>query len=318
MAKMTGDFDIDILPKIGAAGWVMTGLASIISSSFGWSIGQTLTEKIPFAIGLGMASFLLAFMVTASAKAARSKNYVVSGVAAVAALLTGIVEYGSSLGYTAAHRAANVQQASVENTRYEDGRGNVDVWQATLKRLTDERSLMTPKRSAAEARAVIDRTEAHKLFRGATEGCKITKGPQSRALCDDYLNAKADLALWDQISVQEGKLADAQAKLEQARTTAGAINHGVSTAAKQSEALAVLANLSLTPSDDAKAWTDYGVAMMLSLWFLVIGSACFVVAYGLAPQAANAAKSLAGGFSVGSQAMTIRDLAAAQGMKLAA
>lgn len=118
----------------------------------------------------------------------------------------------------ASNNQANLSTAALTAaTRSEDARGNVELWTATVKRLTDERSLMKPVRSAADARALIDNSKAARNWQ-VTDGCKETNGPKTRAFCEAYNSAQADVALWDQISVQEGKLANAQAKLEEAKT----------------------------------------------------------------------------------------------------
>lgn len=86
-----------------------------------------------------------------------------------------------------------------------------------LKRLKDERNLMKPAQSVAAARAVVQTSEAHRWFTGATEGCKVTKGPQTREFCAKYFSAVADVALWGDIAKQEIAIGDAEAKLQDAR-----------------------------------------------------------------------------------------------------
>lgn len=312
----TKTFD-DLIPHMKRAGFVATALAAVITAKFGWSLGEDRVAQFSLAGLLALCTFIVGYSLVAAFHA-YERGMKSVGHASVA--LFGIavcMEFLSHTGFTAANRDATIQHASLQTTAYADSRGNVDLWQATLKRLTDERSMMTPKRSAAEARAVIDRTEAHKLYRGATEGCKITKGPQSRALCDDYLNAKADLSLWDQISVQEGKLADAQGKLEQARMTAGAKTVDHASAASQGTILAAIATQEQTPTDNAVFWAGVGISALIALFAIAAGGLLNFIAWSFdAKGVAGTVTRIVTEAAEPLQRMTLADLANSQGHSL--
>jgi hypothetical protein len=97
--------------------------------------------------------------------------------------------------------------------------GSLAQAEKKLARLTEERSLMKPTQSVAAARAVVQTSEAHKWFTGLTEGCKVTKGAQTRGFCEKYFSAQADVALWDQIAKQEIAIGDAESAVTAAKAT---------------------------------------------------------------------------------------------------
>lgn len=86
-----------------------------------------------------------------------------------------------------------------------------------LKAAMDARSKLKPQRSAAEARAVIDSSEAHRWW-GNTEKCTAAKGPQRQKFCDDYRSAQADLKMWDDISVEDARISKMQDKVQGVRS----------------------------------------------------------------------------------------------------
>ncbi len=130
-------------------------------------------------------------------------------------------EVNSQMGIASQNQANLLTAQLTAATKSDDARGNVALWEGTVKRLNDERSAMKPASSAGQARATIDTSEAHKFFR-STDSCKVTKGAQTRKFCEAYFSAQADLKMWDDIGVYEGKLANANAKLEEARSASAA------------------------------------------------------------------------------------------------
>lgn len=128
-----------------------------------------------------------------------------------------------AFSYSNAIGSASVQQSRAAGIQKANFRKNVNSEKAVeeaefaLKVATDARSKLKPVRSAGEARAVVDTKQAHKFW-GLTDSCAKTKGPQTRAFCDDYRAAQADLKAWDDISVQDARVDTLQAKLDDARS----------------------------------------------------------------------------------------------------
>lgn len=125
--------------------------------------------------------------------------------------------------YTSAISSAAVQQseaAGVQKANYRktvNSEASVKESEFALKAAMDARSKLTPSRSAAQARADIDSARAHKWWK-YTESCAKPKGPQTRAWCDSFRSATADLALWDDISREDARILTLQAKVDEARS----------------------------------------------------------------------------------------------------
>ena len=204
------------------------------------------------------------------------------------------VEFMSHTGFTAANRDASIQQANFQSTTYADSRGNVKDLEAKVARMSDERSLMKPVNSPAKAKAVIQFSEAHKFW-NSTDNCKATKGPQTRAFCDAYLSAQADLSLWDSIAKQETKIAEGEVALRDARAESGTKQAGHAAGASQSMILASLATGQENPDQAAQFWSGVGVSALLALFAIAAGGLLNFIAFAFdAPRkAVEAAKSAA-------------------------
>lgn len=304
MSHSLDTFD-DLIPRMKQAGFVAAVLAAVITSMFGWQLGENFLAKASLAGLLALCTFIVSYALVAAYHAYQRGMPTVSAAATGLFVVAVCVEFMSHTGFTAANRDATAQNAMVQTTAYEDSRGNVAMLEASLKRLQDERSAMQPVRSAAVARAVIDTTEAHKLFRGATEGCKVTKGPQSRLLCETYHAAKADLALWDQISVQEGKLADAQKQLADARTAAATKVAGHSAGASQGVILAAMATGNEKPGETAVFWSGVGLSALIALFAICASGLLNFIAFAF--DGARSAATFAGSAVAGVSTTVIDD-----------
>jgi len=255
----------DLVPHMKRAGFLAAALAAVITSMFGWGLGENLLAKISLAGLLALCTFIVSYALVAAYHAYKRDMPAVSAAATGLFLVAVCVEFLSHTGFTAANRDATAQAAMMQTTSYEDSRGNVDQWQATLASLRADRSKMQPARSAADARAVIDSSKAHKFW-SSTDACKETSGPKSRTFCETYNAAQADIALWDTISVQDGRIADAQAKLEQARASAATQVAGHSSGASQGLILAAMATGSEKPGETAVFWSGVGISALLALF----------------------------------------------------
>lgn len=128
-----------------------------------------------------------------------------------------------AFSYSNAIGSASVQQSQAAGVQKANFRKKVNSEKAVeeaefaLKVATDARSKLKPVRSAADARGVMDNKQSHKFW-GLTESCTKTKGRQTRAFCDDYRAAQADLKAWDDISVQDSRVESARSTLASARS----------------------------------------------------------------------------------------------------
>lgn len=189
------------------------------------TIGKKAGLDIPeyamwFGLTLGIAALLYEMH---SAKAMARAWFNAKPGALVAATAIWVCAFGYSVNnWMGAASESQAEKTNLHKAAYAttiDVRAAEKDAQAKVDRLREERSLMKPKASVAAARATIQTSEAHKFWR-VTDGCKATKGPQTRAFCDAYASAHADVALWDQIAKQEMALGEAEAALNEARKVA--------------------------------------------------------------------------------------------------
>lgn len=124
--------------------------------------------------------------------------------------------YSNAIGSAAVQQseAAGLQKANFRKTKNTES--TVKESEFSLKTAQEARSKLTPLRSAADARAAIDSAQAHKWW-AYTDSCSKPKGKESRAWCDKYRSAQADIKMWDDISVQDARIDALQAKLAEAR-----------------------------------------------------------------------------------------------------
>jgi hypothetical protein len=164
-----------------------------------------------FAVSLGVAALL--YEMTATTHALRAFW---SGRAISAGLWAFVwcVAFGYSInqwmgaasenegGKTNVHQAAFLKSADVQ--------GELTSAKAELERL-DQRLRMAPQRTAEQAEQDINNAKSNRFWK-VTDGCKETKGPQTRKFCDDYRSAEADKAGASEILTvrEEQKLAKAR------------------------------------------------------------------------------------------------------------
>lgn len=157
------------------------------------------------------------------------------------------------------HKAAFTQQV--------DTRAAVKRAEAEVNRL-EKRLASQPVRTADAAQAAIDNAMAHKWWK-LTDGCKATKGPQTRSFCSDYASAVADKAgATDAIQVKE-ELSSAKADLVKAREQAGAAPAEFTEARND---LVILTKFAGLNEDDARVLNALGSIIAISI-FLSIATA---------------------------------------------
>jgi len=269
----------DLIPHMKRAGFIATACAAVITFMFGWELGENYAASAALAVLLALATFIVGYSLVAAYHAYKRG---MTGVATAAAALFAVglcVEFVSHTSFNAANRDATVHQASMQTTSYEDARGNVKDLEAKVARLSDERNVMKPTQSVAAARAVIQNTEAHRWFTGLTDGCKTTKGPQSRAFCDKYFSAQADVSLWDQIAQQEIKLANAESELKEARSSAGTQTLGHAAGASSNAVFASMVTRTKSPDETAQYWSGIGLSALIALFAIAAGGLLNFIAF---------------------------------------
>lgn len=221
-----------------------------------------------FGITLGVAALLYEM---SSAKAIARAFYLGKPGALAASAFIWVCAFGYSVNnWVGAASQSQAEKTNIHRTAFlnnQDVRKELSDADAKVARLSDERNLMKPKTSVAAARATIKTSEAHKFFR-STDACKTTKGPQTRAFCDAYASAVADVALWDQIARQEIALADAESDAKDARAKAAGTK--VETSESRSD-LVILTKYAGLSEEDAQLFNGLGAIIAISI-FLSFGS----------------------------------------------
>lgn len=278
----SNSFD-DLIPYMKGAGFTATLCAAVITAMFGWQLGENVLASCSLATLLALCTFIVGYSLVAAYHAWKRGMRGVSAAAASLFAIAICVEFASHTSFNAANRDATVQQAAMMSTSYEDARGAVKDLEDKVQRLKDERNVMKPTQSVAAARAVIQASEAHRWFTGLTQGCKVTKGPQTRAFCDKYFSAQADVALWDQIAQQEIRLGEAEGELKAARAASGERSVGHAAGASSNAVFASLVTRTKAPDETALYWSGIGLSALIALFAIAAGGLLNFVAYAFEP-----------------------------------
>lgn len=215
-----------------------------------------------FGVTLGIAALLYEMH---SAKAMARAWFNAKPGALVAATVIWTFAFGYSVNnWMGAASESQADKTSVHKAAFlasDNAAKAVSAAEEKVARLKADRMLMKPKNSAAAARATVQTSEASKLWR-TTDGCKTTRGKQTRDFCDAYASAVADIALWEQIAKQEITLGDAEADLAEARKTAGSTR--VETSASRND-LVILTKYAGMTEEDAQIFNGLGAIITISI-----------------------------------------------------
>lgn len=303
------DFE-KLIPHMKRAGLIATVTAAIITAKFGLAQGEDLIAGTCLAILLALATFTVGYALVAARRAFLARKWDVAGLAVVLFVAAAGVELLSHFGFTAANRIATMNQASMQTTSYKDARSDVSQLETELKVLTDNRLAMQPARMPSQATAVIESAKAHKYW-GLTKECTGTLGPKTRRFCDDFRGAEADLALWEQIAVQDKRIGDKRAELAAAKGTASQETIGTSAADSQGLVLASVLGGTETPDPSTQYWSGLGVVGIISLFAALMGCVGNYIAYAfdpVAPSIRRVAESIAEEAKTTADHLRIRDL----------
>lgn len=267
----------DLIPRMKQAGFASTALAALITASFGWTLGEGILAKISLAGLLALCTGIVGYSLVAAYHAYRRQMYAVSAAAVVLFVIGVMVEFLSHTGYTASHRDATIQQASHMTELATNAKSSAREAQREVERL-EQLVAMRPSRTAAAARAEIEKAKAHKWWT-STESCTATKGPQTRTWCDAFRAAEADLKGWDDLSVNETKLVEAKAALNSARDAAGKVTLGHASGASQGLILASMYTQTETPDRSAVFWAGVGISSLLALFAIAAGGLLNFIAF---------------------------------------
>lgn len=267
----------------GYARWLgrlFTGIAALMTFSFGFSLGGDSTLAC-WLIGIGLAavtvlvSILLNFVDIAYRSESRQIAF---GLLAFWGVCVA-VEYFSHVGFTVGHRTSDVQAASLTNTAYDDKRAALDDARKQqafyLERIASiEKSHSWASSKTADAwRAAIANAEGDFLFKRSKQ-CSNVTAPDSRSHCDKLAEYKANLAVAEDYAKGQAMLAAARDGLSKARNVAIEAKKGDSHVYSQTAMVAQIATGSLAPTATAMQWAGIGIGAFISLVFSFAGTVC--------------------------------------------
>lgn len=180
----------------------------------GWSYQSStsyLWAAIAVAVVLGEVG-----AIHKAVEAHRDGNRMVVGAGVAVWAVCFTYSFVQSMGVAATSQEAGAALRQAKHVAYEDASDDVAKAQDKYNKAAEALSKLKPARSASDARAEIDKAEAHRFWQ-MTNSCKETKGPQTRAFCDNYRAAEADLRSWDDISVKTTARDTAKAELDKAK-----------------------------------------------------------------------------------------------------
>jgi hypothetical protein len=243
--------------------------ALIMAVAHGAERGTKLHMQVALIIGLACVAIgeFLAWHNAASAWHERR-----SGSVALWACL-GVILSGGTLYTNFSSAAANNDlKTGVQKAAFVT-QGDVDKTEAMLEKKVsrlEERLRMMPARTAEAARAAQDNARAHRWW-GVTDGCKTTKGPDTRKFCSEYASAVADESMAKDAMTRAEELKMAQAELATLRTNRAGT--GAAVVSDEQAGVAVLASL-LRVDVQAARQTDSMILPLLVQAMLLIGGIC--------------------------------------------
>ena len=273
----SADFD-SLIPHMKRAGFLATALAAVITSMFGWQLGENVLAKMSLAGLLALCTFIVGYSLVAAYHAWQRGMTGVSAAAVALFVVAVSVEFLSHTGFTAANRDATVQQASFKTTVATDKRKAVEDLERKLASQEADRNSWRPAMPLPEARSTVATTEARPLFQ-KTSGCKDIKGSQSRTMCEKYNSAVAAVEMWDKLAQQEILIGQTQDALAKARTVASLDEGGHSASGSQGLILASMATGTENPDSAAIFWSGVGISALLAVFAIAAGGLLNFIAF---------------------------------------
>lgn len=261
----------------GYAKWLgrlFTGIAALMTFSFGYSLGGD-SVLASWLIGGGLAavtvlvSILLNFVDIAWRE---GSSNIAMGLLAFWCVCVA-VEYFSHVGFTVGHRTSDVQKASLQDASYTGNANIVKDLESKVARLRAkhdwQKAYMTP--DAYEAQ--ITGMQGDLIYK-RSKGCTNATLDDSRAFCTKLASLKAEQAIAADRAIVAIEIKDAEKELIAARKTSNTTAKGDSHVYSQTAMVAQIATGSLAPTATALQWAGIGIGAFISLVFSFAGTVC--------------------------------------------
>jgi len=259
-------------------GRIFTVIAAVMTFWFGY--------QYSFVIGVGLAAttVLVAIILNFVSVAWKAGERVTATALACFWLFAGTVEVCSHLGYTVFHRAEDVTQAQLQDTRFDDTQSQKQelaekkkLLEGRLAKLEGAAGWVSTKPSAAW-KAEIANLEGDKLFARSRQCTNVTKS-DSRAFCDKLTELRANLAVAEDHDSTVAQLKATETALANTREKSAEMHRGGSAVLSQQKMFASFATASLTPGAEAVAWAGFGIGGVMALLFSFAATVCNFVGF---------------------------------------
>lgn len=250
--------------------WLCVGLITLFAAA-AMSMGFGYSVSLKHALFLGCLTVVAAFAPDAAHQQWRegSKGVAVA-IAIICVPLLGI-EFYSHAGYTAGLRGANVQTASIQNVKYDDGRAqvadnaaNLKLWKRQLASLQAENAWAATI-SADGLRAELQTANEAVRQEEARGGC----GPRCMAKMKSRDEIASKIAVVEKSEDLTKRIEATQRLVDKYRVASAGIEHKVSSVDLQNQFLAktvaLVSSGSLTPTEFEDAGSNQAINMAMAL-----------------------------------------------------
>ena len=242
-------------------GMGFTAIAALMAASAGYKFGgDSIFASALLAGLLGGLTIATALMLNFVDIAWSSgERKVAFGLAIAFGLMCG-GEYASHVAFGTSHRAANIETAAIQNTKYDDTRDQIREGEASIKLFSERLAALEAQNSwAATVNAEALRAqEAAETRRG---GCG-----------SKCLELRAKIAVAEETGSLRKQIESTKAVLARLREKSAGTVKGDSIALNQSSLYATAFTGNLAPSATAVAWANIGVGAYLSLLSTFLGT----------------------------------------------
>lgn len=284
--------------------WLSLGiLALIVDAIISYKYGVTLTTM--HGIGFALVAIFFALLPDQAWSEFEGKRAASGTILAILCIPLGLVALYSHLGYGASVRVGDVQQATVQNAKYDGGREQVEEAKGTLKMFTqrlgsleaDRAALIAanpwaPTVSAEGLKAQLAAMEGDMVFK-RSKSCADVTLKESRSFCDKRADLQTKIGNVEKVNDLGAQIASLNTQIEgtrkviaTAREKADATSYTSSAVVNQTNVAAQLF-MALNGAEPAKAidpdkvtfsFVNIFIAGAGSLAFMIMAPVGFFVA----------------------------------------
>lgn len=243
------------------AGTVLAVTSIWLTVAFGATISYGMMAA------LGAVSFMASYIPAILVELNESRYRWLLPFGIVVALLVTVIDITTNASTTGVHKTADVVQAQVQETKYQDNRANVQELQDKLKFLETRKQQLegaegwTGLKPAAAFAGEIEATKLAMEQEAKRGGC----GPKCLGIRQKLAELEANQAVAAEHERTAKMIAATVEALSKTRAQAAQVAKGESAVDTQNVRLASLFTLSREPSEDARHWTDQWLMVAIGL-----------------------------------------------------